>query len=901
MLDHYDLVRELTRPELDRSDQSGLLAEFAGGLGWHPSDELHLPATSPFAPVHLLVEHGLRNTAVLSFLSGAGYPALNTTQRQSLLGLSYNNLVDWHVAIDVEGVSYVYNRAAPPEFASKRARISRTDTRPLTSAAFQDIADPRPTPNLPALDDALIRTISNWKRQLGSIVPDADTSVISELFNSVIFLRAVEDHVGRTDSVLRERRRLVDALRLTAAPGAESVSVVAVIRSMVQALGLSESSVPISMEVLGSLGELPIRFLGQLCGEFYQNRYAAYYRYDFSVMSRHALSRIYEHYVSLLRPVESDQLVLLPSLPEEQFSRALGQVYTPEFIARFFAKYAREHFRGTRRPLQVLDPACGSGIFLRMFLEAEFSSHFEPEGSGPVLASDVELAFDSVTGIDIDLNACHATQLSLSLLHLTLQDEPSTHGRVIHDNALSASGRQAVPPGSVDLLIANPPYVSFELQDDATRSLVTDVLGDAAVHRPDTYLAFVAQALDALRPGGLGLFILPQTFLMTKSALPLRRRLAQETWIRCIADLSTVPVFEKTGVYPVLLAFEKRLPGSSAPRATLARCRDQVGEALARIVSGVPCTTPDFDVFEVGQDNFLRNTWIVLPPAEDRLVRAMADLPRLHEFLEVRQGMISGADSVFIIPESTIPNDGRELFKPFLSDRSIDPFDVPEESGEVVFIPYDALGERLTEDRLRREFPLTWAYLESHRDALSHRKPVQNGDLEWWRPTRPRDPAMMFRPKIVTPHVVILPQFALDLNGSYAVSHSPYLFERKNSPESDIPTLLKYFTAVLNSSTAFWHINGHARRYGGQGPSGASGRRGYALLEVRELKETPVPDPRLVSASMMKEIGELVDKRVSSSTGAFGELERQLDERIAELYGLSPEERASIGIEASGA
>ena len=89
----------------------------------------------------------------------------------------------------------------------------------------------------------------------------------------------------------------------------------------------------------------------RLCLDFYDNRFATTYEYDFSLISKHALSRIYEHYVSVLRDVDSPQLQLFKSLPETETNRALGGIYTPQYIARFFGRYLRKNItpRGISR------------------------------------------------------------------------------------------------------------------------------------------------------------------------------------------------------------------------------------------------------------------------------------------------------------------------------------------------------------------------------------------------------------------------------------------------------------------------------------------------------------------------------------------------------------------------
>jgi len=90
---------------------------------------------------------------------------LSSEERHSILSASYNNLVDWQVAIDGSAVNFVYVRTKVPTQVERR-EFSRESYENLRSEIFEQVVGRRPSPNIPALDDALIKTISLWKRSL---------------------------------------------------------------------------------------------------------------------------------------------------------------------------------------------------------------------------------------------------------------------------------------------------------------------------------------------------------------------------------------------------------------------------------------------------------------------------------------------------------------------------------------------------------------------------------------------------------------------------------------------------------------------------------------------------------------------------------------------------------------
>ena len=130
MVDHYELIQQLTSSTYQGTDRRRRLNDFAVGLGWRPSDQLVLPGTEEFAYGHLVVEHGLQNSAVISLLRNTiRFTELDSFKQKKLLNASYNNLIDWHIAVDYDGASFIYNRFDTPQFYSYRRQISRDHVR----------------------------------------------------------------------------------------------------------------------------------------------------------------------------------------------------------------------------------------------------------------------------------------------------------------------------------------------------------------------------------------------------------------------------------------------------------------------------------------------------------------------------------------------------------------------------------------------------------------------------------------------------------------------------------------------------------------------------------------------------------------------------------------------------
>jgi hypothetical protein len=881
MLDQFDLVTGLTAANISDVLRPRLLRDFAREFGWRPSDVLLTPSLQDYANAHLVVEHGLEFSAVITFLrTPIRFADLGTIEKKRLFSLSYNNLVDWHLYVQPDEINAVYNRSEQPKVVSS-ARISRTNLDALRREAFEQVIDKRPNPNFPALDDALIKTISLWRRQisaeLGYSVPN---DALSALFNSIIFVRAAEDQIIRAVGVPANGMRNVGSIslleRITLNEGNSLSSVLLdTLRDLVQ------NAIPdyvFDPEKLAAFDALDRRTITAVIGDFYRNRFAPYYDYDFSIISKHALSRIYESYVSVLRYEPTPQATLFPDLPNQERDKAFGSIYTPQYIARFFARFLEStHSPAVFQRLRVCDPACGSGIFLRTLVEIQAEPQLEN-----LSAEAVSTLFSSIYGIDVDENAAQAARLSLALLHLVLTNNLPLYLNIQTAETIEFHGRNPDLNATFDAVIANPPFVALDVQSAEMRARVAEYMAEHAAGRIDMYLPFLKIALELLKPGGLGLFVLPQGFLTSKAAAGMRALLSQSGTIRLLADFSAIRVFGDVGSYVVLLIFQKRGGPADAGPATIIKCQDFPGQALEDALEGRHVDNSFYSVYEASQKSFSGANWVVLRPAESRLLARLDSLPTIDKFLHVALGVVSGADPVFVLPRAQIPAGEEQIFVPYLSDRRMLSYRVPLDVEHYIFYPF-VDGKKLTEQQLEAEFPLTWAYLNAHKPSLSSRSYLGRYRREWWEPMWLRSPETLLRPKLVSPNLVLVPRVSYDREGKYAIPRSPYFYPKESGAEDD---LLLFFLAVLNSSVAFWYMSSHS----------ASFRGGYAKLEPKTIKKTPVPDPSRIDPLQLRELLALVELRlntVGSEPGAT-DLEDQIDELVTTMYGLSRAEREAL-------
>ncbi|WP_414473574.1 Eco57I restriction-modification methylase domain-containing protein [Microvirga sp. M2] len=799
---------------------------------------------------------------------------------RSLLAISYNNLVEWHIFVSQTDIRQVNNLAEPSNEpnADRVYPLSPSEfTQRLSAAEVSRLEAENFKRTLRACDEALIQVLTRWKRLLRADYPAADNTSISALFNALIFVRGCEDR--NLDRPHRTDRALMAALNSVQTT---EINLGTLLSDALRGTGVDRRlSEYVDLELIAPFNAVDKATALNLCRDFYAPRDASY-DFNFAVMSKHALSRIYERYVALLQPepeANSQQLYFISPTPSEVAPSKTGAVYTPQFIAGFFSRYIRDNTTPRKfRTLRAIDPACGSGIFLRTLLELQCNPTIP--GTTPASIRD---AFSRTEGLDRDPNACAATRLSLALLHLVATGALPEGLPVRTADAIAEASANRIEPRSYGAVLSNPPYIKYDHLSVEDRAVFRTYLGEGFPGRLDAYIPFVKLCLDATEPSGFACMVLPQVFLNAGNAAPLRQLISEEFDVRCLVDLSSVSVFEGVGAYSILLIVQRRTGGGGSPvKAYLAHVTEFVGAALQACLDGRTIDTPYHRVFSVGQHFFRNKDWAIVSPEHLAIDERLKQLPQLSQFIDVVQGFVTGADDVFIIPRSEVPIGEEGIYLNYLPDRQILRYRLPQKVDDVVFYPYEK-SSPLTEETLATKYPQTWEYLVRNRDRLDARGPVRAGKTPWWRPERPREPDRIRRPKIVGPHLMLTPRFALDIKGQYAVSRSPFMIAKEMGEED---TLLKFFSAVLNSSVCNWYFKTYAPKYS----------RGYNRLEANLLKGVPVPDFSRIETAALHRVVSAVEKLQSGKAPAS--LDSETDKLIADLYGFSSHERRNLlGIE----
>lgn len=855
----YLNIETLTSREPTDAQVRHAIDAFVGEFGWKPSFVMGEHGISRVTNANVLLEQGLEISAMVSFLRDRDFGSLSFTEMKNLLEISYNNIVDWHIFVDSRSINVVFNRNVNDVTFS--TRISENNLDPLYYRNLESIINKTRRSEIDPLDLEIIANISRYRRLLHSEIENISTEDISSLMNAVILLRSMED-ISK-ENFVRLHEEWFRAVEQHV-PLSSFVEQQAKLRN-------NGNPVPdylLSRESLEIFNSCSVDTIFNLLKSFYGN---SQYKYDFSLMTRHALGKIYEKYVTELEIIKTTQIPLFEGLimSSERRNYAGGTVYTPQYIATYFSKLAIEYI-GSKgiNSAKAIDPACGSGVFLRNYLENALESTLKKKDSVENIG-----IFKNVYGIDINKNAANASKLSLSLLSLSVFNQFPAELKIFDADTISTL------PGFLeefDLVFCNPPYESsdsLEVEEKANHMKV--LKGIKTGTKFDSYLAFLILSIKSLKSDGYGFFVIPQTFLSNSFSEGVRKYISDNCYIHRIVDLSSInDVFSNVSTYVILLIIQKKGGKDKLNGLTqIVKARSFPGYALEYSLEMRPINNSFVEIFYRSEENF-SNDWRLISAEEDNILQASENLISASQIFDIQQGVLSGADDIFILPDRH--NLGDALTVRYLPDRGMSRYQIKVDNAKDMLYPYTASTALLSLSDIKLQSLPTLKYLESNKAQLIKR--AEKDESNWWGFTRPRKRAYFERPKIITPNLVISPKFGLDIGDNLYVSRSTYLTIKdsiRNQAGNDIELqMLKFYLGILNSTIFYKRIEQSARKYRGS----------YIKIEVKTLKESLIPDFFNINPKVVQDMIAIVDRMIADGETEAG---RDIVESLAaRAYGV---------------
>jgi hypothetical protein len=598
-----------------------------------------------------------------------------------------------------------------------------------------------------------------------------------------------------------------------------------------------------------------------------------------------------------------------------------GVVYTPDYIARFIveqtlgthcreifaellAEYAKkgatpdddpiawkndkaeksfwQSYRDRLTKLRIVDPACGSGVFLVVafdWLKAELTRaniRLEALGEGALFEVDSEILTHNLFGVDVNEESVEIAKLSLwikTARHGKVLDslddnfrvgdsliEDSSYAYRSHGFVWKEAFKEIFAEGGFDVVLGNPPYVRQELLKD----LKPWLQGRFEVYHgvADLYAYFFERGLRILKPGGRMGYISSSTFFKTGSGAPLRDYLRTKATLETVVDFGDHQIFEGVTTYPAILTLRNDVPpkGHDVAFWKIAELpKDNFDLAYRDLNQPYPQSALGGGSWELEDPALreLRNKIVAGKPT----LKAVCGSPLY--------GIKTGRNEAFVIDRATrdalIAEDPKsaEVLKPLLKGNEIRRWRSEPRDQWLIFTRrgiqidrYPAIYKYLLERKQSIAIrPKDWQPTEEMPQWLG-RKP---GSYEWYEIQDSIDYHKEFeKPKIGYIEICSEPQFAWIEAGKY-MEATTFL----------IPNAERFLLAYLNSKAAWFYFMSETSIL----------RGGFLRMKNQFVEPLPIPP---ASDAQKAELGTLAEAAQTAAEARYA-LQQDITRRIPDL------------------
>jgi hypothetical protein len=432
-----------------------------------------------------------------------------------------------------------------------------------------------------------------------------------------------------------------------------------------------------------------------------------------------------------------------------------------------------------------------------------------------------------------------------------------------------------------DVVIGNPPYVEHKKLKEMSNKLSAtyDVYSGTA----DLYIYFFEKGLRILADGGLLTFISSNKYFKTRYGTQLRGYLSRYD-IQQIIDFNDIKVFDAL-VASCITQVRKATPSNGLlvciADDELKRFPD-LDDYVAHKHFRIKSSTLTSEIWQWGkQDKLL---------LKSKIEKAGKPLSSFSS-IGIYRGVTTGYNPAFVVDDITrqelVREDrsNREVIKPLLQGRHIRRWNYVRAHEFLLFVPWHfplhedsgiSGSSEKAEKAFRAQHPVLYKHLSRFKKGLSERNVDETGvRYEWY--ALQRCAASYHREfekeKIIWGLTADKWAFAYDTEGHYLPSNG-YILTSGQEP-------VKYILAIMNSKVMEYYF----------GFIGIMTAGGAFTLKHETIAAFPLVEPPEKS---QKPIIALVDEILAAKKRDAGAdvsaLEREIDELVYALYGLTPEE-----------
>ena len=436
-----------------------------------------------------------------------------------------------------------------------------------------------------------------------------------------------------------------------------------------------------------------------------------------------------------------------------------------------------------------------------------------------------------------------------------------------------------------DIVIGNPPYIQLQNNGGELAQLYAPCNYKTYARTGDIYCLFYERGYQLLKPNGHLCYITSNKWMRAGYGEKTREFFAKNTNPILLIDFAGVKIFESATVDTNILLFAKAANEHKTLCAVTNKQNKDSVKNLSVFVqqSGSVCEFSNSD------------SWVILSPIEQSIKRKIEAVgtPLKDWDINIYRGVLTGYNEAFIIStekrDEILANcqteDERtrtaELIRPILRGRDIKRYGYNWANLWLIYIPWHfplQFDESITgasekaEIAFQEQYPAVYQHMLKYKEPLSKRNKAETGiRYEWYAMQRwgAKYWEDFSKPKIMYPNMT---------------KYIPFYFDEKNFLQNDKSFMITgkhiaYLTAFLNSSIfKFCFLDKFPELQGG-------------TRELRKIFFDKIPVLKVSDKE-----NEIFKSLITDIQDDYKKEKAILiDERLFELYGLSKEERITIG------
>lgn len=458
-----------------------------------------------------------------------------------------------------------------------------------------------------------------------------------------------------------------------------------------------------------------------------------------------------------------------------------------------------------------------------------------------------------------------------------------------------------------DAIVGNPPYIrvqnmvrysaeEYSFYRNGASGYIT-----AECDLLDKYYLFIERGMELLKDEGFLGYLVPHKFMNIQSGKELRGWLAKESYVRRIIHFGTYQVFKDRSTYTCILILSRK----RQKRFEIAFV-DDWERFLVRHEA-------DYESYPAMY--LSGNPWIFLPGRIKTYLRQWKQrCVQLKELADIFVGVQTSADKIYIIhavkeDEKTVLFLGKDqvyrkiekrILRKSVYDAKLNKYQKIEANSYIIY-PYKLQNGKtvlIEKEELEKDYPLAYSYFSEFRDELDRRSMPGRTDENWFAYGR----SQSIRRFMGGEHL-IWP--VLSLTSNYVYDNEMVVFTGGgNGPfyglemKKETKESIFYVQAILNHWLMEMLVKNRASFF----------RGGYYSHGKQFIEELPIyridfSDKKEVLrhdeiVSCVKRLMQLSERKAVAGSRAARDIiqrsidvmEKELNSRIDELYGINPVE-----------